>query len=159
MVLKIKINASVQHSLHVHNGAISQFAAYPTLVTIKSNIYFLTHQYSIINYSQSKRALSAQFYGYISLLADKTVLFYLECGGADHPIRDIRAYCYLCSNLYQVAWFAKFAASVQQLHHASHRVKCKRYILGDAQMCAVKCGLGDAFRCVLSQSLWLILTF
>ena len=80
--------------------------------------------------------LCAQSYGYISPLADETVVFYLELGATDPLVRDIRASCYWSSSFYQVAWSEKFAAFVQQLRHASHRAKCKRYILEDAQMCA-----------------------
>ena len=45
-------------SLNIYHDTISHFSAFLTLFAIKSNVYFLTHQYLIINYSQSKRALS-----------------------------------------------------------------------------------------------------
>ena len=100
-------------------------------------------------YNQMASSYTVFWIGYISPLADEIFVFYLERGGTDPLVRDIRASCHLRSNLYQVARSAKFTASVHQLRHASHRAKCKRYILEDAQMCTVKCGWGDAFRSVL----------
>ena len=37
---------------------ISHFSTNPASFAIKSNVYFITHQYLIINNSQSQRALS-----------------------------------------------------------------------------------------------------
>ena len=46
------------HPLDINNDAISHFSTFPASFVIKSNVYFLTHQYLIINNSQSQRALS-----------------------------------------------------------------------------------------------------
>ena len=42
----------------MNNDDISHFSTIPASFAIKSNIYFITHQYLIINNSQSQRALS-----------------------------------------------------------------------------------------------------
>ena len=42
----------------MNNDDISHFSTIPASFAIKSNVYFLTHQYLIINNSQSQRALS-----------------------------------------------------------------------------------------------------
>ena len=42
----------------MNNDDISHFSTIPASFAIKSNAYFLTHQYLIINNSQSQRALS-----------------------------------------------------------------------------------------------------
>ena len=61
----------------MNNDDISHFSTIPASFAIKSNVYFITHQYLIINNSQSQRALSVSVRtGYI-LLADETVVFYL----------------------------------------------------------------------------------
>ena len=52
--------------------------------------------------------LCAQSCGYISPLADETVVFYLELGATDPLVRDIRTSCYLRSSFYQVAWSEKY---------------------------------------------------
>ena len=41
-----------------NNDDISHFSTIPASFAIKSNVYFLTHQYLIINNNQSQRALS-----------------------------------------------------------------------------------------------------
>ena len=40
------------------NDDVSHFSTIPASFAIKSNVYFLTHQYLIINNNQSQRALS-----------------------------------------------------------------------------------------------------
>ena len=42
----------------MNNDDISHFSTIPASFAIKSNVYFITHQYLIINNSQSQRALS-----------------------------------------------------------------------------------------------------
>ena len=42
----------------MNNDDISYFSTIPASFAIKSNVYFLTHQYLIINNSKSQRALS-----------------------------------------------------------------------------------------------------
>ena len=46
------------HPLNMNNDDISHFSTIPASFAITSNVYFLTHQYLIINNSQSQRALS-----------------------------------------------------------------------------------------------------
>ena len=46
------------HPLNMNNDDISYFSTIAASFAIKPNIYFLTHQYLIINNSQSQRALS-----------------------------------------------------------------------------------------------------
>ena len=46
------------HPLDINNDDISHLSTIPASFAIKSNVYFLTHQYLIINNSQSQRALS-----------------------------------------------------------------------------------------------------
>ena len=46
------------HPLNMNNDDISHFSTISESCAIKSNVYFLTHQYLIINNSQSQRALS-----------------------------------------------------------------------------------------------------
>ena len=42
----------------MNNDDISHFSTIPASFAIKSNVYFIAHQYLIINNSQSHRALS-----------------------------------------------------------------------------------------------------
>ena len=42
----------------MNNDDISHFSTIPASFAMKSNVYFITHQYLIINNSQSQRALS-----------------------------------------------------------------------------------------------------
>ena len=42
----------------MNNDDISHFSTIPASFAIKPNVYFITHQYLIINNSQSQRALS-----------------------------------------------------------------------------------------------------
>ena len=42
----------------MNNDDISHFSTIPASFAIKSNVYFIAHQYLIINNSQSQRALS-----------------------------------------------------------------------------------------------------
>ena len=101
--------------------------------------------------------LRAQCYGYISL-AGETVIFYLKRGFTNLLLRDIHACCYLCSNLYRVAWSAKFS-SVPHLRRASHRAKSKSYIHSDAQMCHKVWVRRCQLRCLRRQFLCFVLTF
>ena len=55
----------------MNNDDISHFSTIPASFAIKSNVYIITHQYLIINNSQSQRALS------VSVHTDETVVFYL----------------------------------------------------------------------------------
>ena len=68
------------HSLYINNDAISHFSTFPASFAIKSNVYFLTHQYLTIiitaNHSAPYPYLCTQFYEYIAL-ADVTVVLYL----------------------------------------------------------------------------------
>ena len=45
-------------ALSMNNDDILHFSTIPASFAIKSNVFFLTHQYLIINNSQSQRALS-----------------------------------------------------------------------------------------------------
>ena len=46
------------HPLNIDNDDISHFSTFPASFAIKSNVYFLTHQYLIINNRQAQRTLS-----------------------------------------------------------------------------------------------------
>ena len=46
------------HPLNMNNDDISHFSTIPVSFAIKSNVFFIAHQYLIINNSQSQRALS-----------------------------------------------------------------------------------------------------
>ena len=51
-------NKRPYHPLNMNKDDISHFSTIPASFAIKSNVYFITHQYSIINNSQSQGALS-----------------------------------------------------------------------------------------------------
>ena len=74
MIFDNKMNASIQRRyysfLNINHVDTSPLTAFPILFEMKTNVYFLTHPYLDINYSQSKVPcpyLCSQFYGYISL--------------------------------------------------------------------------------------------
>ena len=45
--------AHIIHPLNINNDAISHFSTFPASFAIRLNVYLLTHQYLIINNSQS----------------------------------------------------------------------------------------------------------
>ena len=135
MILEHEMNAAVQRRISLLARKLWCYVAYrykPHIIRNEIKCPLLNP--SIVDHSlQPNKArpsyLCAQSYGYMSPLADETVVFYLKRGSTNPHVRDIRASCYMSCNSYQVAWSAKFTASAQQLRHASHRVKCKSHIL------------------------------
>ena len=70
----------------MNNDDISHFSTIPASFAIKTNVYFLTHQYLIINNSQSQRALSVSM---------RTVLWIYFSSRRNCGLLPIRLYDFL----------------------------------------------------------------
>ena len=160
--MKVPFNVAY-HYVHANNGAIPHFRAYHTLLAIKSNVHFLSNQYLIINYSQSKHALSASV---------RTVLWIYfaasrrNCGLLPWAWRH-RSSCKGNPRLLLLAFqfiSGGLVWKVCRLFPAAPpcvpQSQVQRlYSWGCSDVRAIKCGWGDAFCYVHGQFLWLVMTF
>ena len=85
----------------MNNDDISHFSTIPASFAIKSNVYFLTHQYLIINNSQSQRALSVSVRNCGLLPSDTHHLRVVQVEGEDR-VFDHLAVKVLRLHLHQV---------------------------------------------------------
>ena len=83
----------------MNNDDISHFSTIPASFAIKSNVYFITHQYLIINNSQSQRALSVSV---------RTVLWIYFASRQNCGLLPLHAvYLFLAKDLFKL-WTTKY---------------------------------------------------